>query len=147
MATDVTDDIPTDAELLTGLSDDRGRRQTGTLPYLGHVARLDALERALRAADRWRLPHPWLTTFVGDSAVEAVVADELDRLDPVDLGLPFGQVVLSPIRRRAVTTPMLRLPVDELCHAFNLVRFPATDDVAEIDRLVAAKPRHLRAGS
>jgi FAD/FMN-containing dehydrogenase len=37
-----------------------------------------------------------------------------------------------------VATPLLRLPVDPLYYAFNLIRLPATDDVAETDRLLAA---------
>ena len=59
-------------------------------------------------------------------------------LDPArDLG-PLGQVVLSPIRRAAVSTPLLRMPADDLCWAFNLIRLPATDDAGEAARLVAA---------
>ncbi|MFL6272118.1 MAG: FAD linked oxidase, partial [Actinomycetes bacterium] len=81
--------------------------------------------------------HPWLTTFVGDAAVEAVAAGELAKLTPADLG-PLGQVVISPILRESVRTPLLRLPPDPLGFTFNLVRFPPTDDPAEARRLVAA---------
>ena len=57
-----------------------------------------------------------------------MVSAELDRLDPpADLGR-FGQVVLSPIRTQAMASPLLRLPPEPLCHAFNLIRFPGTDD-------------------
>ena len=66
-----------------------------------------------------------------------MVGGELARLTPADLG-QFGQVVLSPIRRQSITSPLLRLPSDGLCYAFNLVRIPATDDAAEAVRLVAA---------
>ena len=76
-------------------------------------------------------------TFVGDSKIEAVVSGELDRLTPADLGT-FGQVVLSAFRRPAATSPLLRLPADNLLYAFNLVRIPTTDAVAEADRLVTA---------
>jgi cytokinin dehydrogenase len=75
---------------------------------------------------------------VGDSAVESVVGAELDRLTPAaDLGR-FGQVVLSPIRRRPVTSPLLRLPADELCYAFNLLRIPTSGDPATAAQLVQA---------
>ena len=120
---------------LAGLSDDRSQAQVGTMTQLDHLDRLAQLERALRANGQWALPHPWLTTFVGDAQVEAVVAAELDRLTPADLG-PFGQVVVSAFRRRSVTTPLLRLPADDLCFTFNLIRIPATGDPA--GRLVAA---------
>jgi cytokinin dehydrogenase len=69
--------------------------------------------------------------------VESVAAGELARLAPADLG-PLGQVVISPILRESVRTPLLRLPPDPLGFTFNLVRFPPTDDPAEARRLVAA---------
>jgi cytokinin dehydrogenase len=128
---------PDDAALLDGLSADRSRVQSSTSTHLEHLARLDALEQALRAHGMWDLPHPWLMTFVGDSAVESVVSAELDRLTPSDLG-QFGQVSLSAFRSRSVTSPMLRLPTDGVCHAVNLVRIPTTDATAEAARLVAA---------
>ena len=128
---------PDDRALLGGLSDDPAMRQPNTLAYFDHLNRLAALEATLRANGQWFFPHPWLTTFVGDTAVEAVVASELARLTPQDLG-ELGQIVLSPFRRQAVTTPLLRLPSDDLCFAFNLIRIPTTDSVTEAQRLVAA---------
>lgn len=129
--------VPDDAPLLAGLSDDRPRIQASTLPYIDYLGRLGALEQALRNNGQWFFPHPWLTTFIGDSQVETFVSAELARLTPDDLG-PFGQVLLSAFPRQAVRTPLLRLPSDPLCYAFNLVRIPATDDSAVADRLVAA---------
>jgi cytokinin dehydrogenase len=126
-----------DVELLAGLSDDRPRAEPSTLPYLDYLDRLAALERLLRSEGRWSFPHPWLTTFLGDPMVESVAAGELARLAPADLG-PLGQVVISPILRESVRTPLLRLPPDPLGFTFNLVRFPPTDDPAEARRLVAA---------
>ena len=138
VASGFTGPAPDDGILLDGLSDDPALRQPTSMAYLDHLGRLAALEEALRADGRWASPHPWLTTFVGDTAVESVVSAELDRLDaPADLGR-FGQVVLSPIRTRAVTSPLLRLPPEPLCHAFNLIRLPGTDDPAAAERLVEA---------
>ena len=129
---------PDDNGLLAGLSDDPARREPTTIPYFDYLNRFAALEATLKANGQWRLPHPWLTTFIGDSQVESVVNAELDALDPAaDLG-PLGQVVLSPIRRSAISSPLLRLPADELCYAFNLIRIPATDDADEASRLVDA---------
>lgn len=92
----------------------------------------------LTASGQWSFPHPWLPTFIGDSQVESVVATELAALDPTaDLG-QFGQVALSPIRRSAISSPLLPMPSDDLCFAFNLIRIPATDDSAEVHRLVEA---------
>ncbi len=122
-------------DLLAGLSDDRPKAEGSTLTYLEHLDRLSQLERALRAGGQWSLPHPWLTTFVGDAHIESVVSTELGHLEPAALG-PFGQVVVSAFRRRSVTSPLLRLPSDELCFTFNLIRMPPTGDTA--DQLVAA---------
>ena len=113
------------------------RAELNTLSYAAYLGRLAALEQALRANGQWFFPHPWLTTFVGDAAVESTVGRELALLSPADLG-PFGQVVLSAFRREAVTSPLLRLPGDDLVYAFNIVRIPPTDDRDEADRLVAA---------
>jgi len=129
---------PDDEALLAGLSDDPAKRQITTMPYFDYLNRLAMLEGLLRKNGQWFHPHPWITTFVGDSHVEALVTDELSRLNPpVDLG-QFGQVVLSPIRRDAITSPLLRLPADSLCYAFNYVRVPTTDDAAAAGLLVEA---------
>ena len=133
-----TGEPPDDNALLAGLSDDPARREPATTGYLEYVQRLAALEAALRANGQWAFPHPWLTTFVGDTQVESAVEAELNALDPAaDLG-PFGQVVLSPIRRAAIASPLLRMPRDDLAYAFNLIRFPATADAGETTRLVEA---------
>lgn len=136
-AKDLTGDPPDDGALLSGLSNDRDKTQPSTEIYSDYLNRFAALEQTLRANGQWFFPHPWLTTFVGDSGVESVVSATLAELTPADLG-SFGQIVLSAFHRRAVNTPLLRLPVDELCYAFNLIRVPATDSAAEADRLVAA---------
>jgi FAD/FMN-containing dehydrogenase len=124
-----------DEAVLAGLSDDPSRRKASTLSYFEYLNRLAELETLLRDNGQWFLPHPWLMTFIGDSRVEAVVGDTLARLRPADLG-PFGQISLSAISRQLVTSPLARLPADDLCHAFNLVRIPTTDDAKEIARLI-----------
>ena len=109
-----------------------------TIAYRDYLHRLAPLEAALRANGQWHFPHPWLTTFIGDRQVESVVNAELAALKPpADLG-PLGQIVLSPIRTSAISSPLLRMPSDELSYAFNLVRIPATDDRRAARRLVEA---------
>jgi FAD/FMN-containing dehydrogenase len=129
---------PKDRVLLAGLSDVRASREPTTLPYPEYLDRFSALESALRANGQWSYPHPWLLMFAGDSTVDALVGDELTRLDPaVDLG-QFGQVVVSPIRRAAVTSPLFRLPGEELSFTVNIVRMPTTGDPDAARRLVAS---------
>jgi cytokinin dehydrogenase len=124
-----------DTALLADLSDLPAKRQVSSLVYSDYINRLAVLEATLRKNGQWFLPHPWLTMFVGDSHVEAVVANELARLKAADLG-PFGQIGLSAFQRRAITSPLLRLPSDDLCYAFNLIRIPTTNSAAEVIRLI-----------
>jgi cytokinin dehydrogenase len=138
-----TGNPPDDGKLLAGLSDDPSQRQPTALPYFGYLNRLAALETALRANGQWFFTHPWLMSFIGDSQVESVVNTELKNLTPEDLG-QFGQIVLSPIRRRSISSPLLRLPPDSLVYAFNFVRVPATDGNSEVDRLIAANGASYR---
>ncbi|MGH3760759.1 FAD-binding protein [Actinophytocola sp.] len=129
---------PDDAALVAGLSDIPDARRVSTLAYFDYLNRLAALEALLRGNGQWFFPHPWLTSFVGDSQVESVVNTELDNLNPPeDLG-QFGQVILSPIKKSAIKSPLMRLPSDGLCYAFNFVRVPTTDDIANANRLVDA---------
>jgi hypothetical protein len=131
-------DPPDDDVLLDGLSDVSARRRPTTIGFFDYLNRFAAFEAALRSNGQWFFPHPWLMTFIGDSQVESVVNAELDALNAaIDLG-PFGQVALVPIRRSAISSPLLRMPADDLCYAFNLVRIPATNDANEANRLVDA---------
>ena len=135
---------PDDPALLAGLSDDPARRDRTTIAYRDYLGRLAPLEAALRANGQWHFPHPWLTTFIGDVDVESVVDAELAALEPsADLG-PLGQIVLSPIRTSAISSPLLRMPRDELSYAFNLLRMPATGDRGEARRLVEANEATYR---
>jgi cytokinin dehydrogenase len=133
-----------DSVLLAGLSDDPAQRQLTTIGYFDYLNRFAPFEAALRANGQWFHPHPWLMTFIGDAQVESVVNTELDALNPAtDLG-PFGQLALNPIRRSAISSPLLRMPSDDLCYAFNLVRIPATNDANEAKRLVDANKAAYR---
>jgi cytokinin dehydrogenase len=137
-------DPPDDNVLLAGLSDDPAQRQPATIGYFDYLNRFAAFEATLRRNRQWFFPHPWLMTFIGDSQVESVVNTELDALNPaMDLG-PFGQVALVPIRRPAISSPLLQMPADDLCFAFNLVRIPATSDASEANRLVDANQATYR---
>ena len=114
-----------------------GSAEASTLSYRDYLGRLALFEQALRASGQWALPHPWLTTFVGDGQVASVVGAELEQLVPADLG-PLGQISLSAFHHRAITTPLARLPADDLCYVFNFIRVPTTRDEAELRRLVLA---------
>lgn len=126
---------PDDKAMLAGLSDDRPSAKLSTLSYRDYLDRFAALEQLLRSNGQWFYPHPWLMTFVGDTNVESIVGDELERLTPADLGT-YGQITLSPLHRAAMASPLLQLPANDLVYAFNLVRIPTADSAVETGRLV-----------
>jgi cytokinin dehydrogenase len=128
---------PDTGELLTGLSDDPARREPVTMTYGEYLRRLAAFEAASRSNGQWYHPHPWLATFLGDSTVDDVAGGVLAGLDPATGLGQFGQVGLSPIRRAAVASPLLQLPAEGLCHAFNLIRMPGSAGFAATEGLVA----------
>ncbi|WP_158075666.1 FAD-binding protein [Actinokineospora bangkokensis] len=127
------------AALVTGTHQDvieglNGVVEITTMSHRELLSRLEPLEAALRELGQWDNPHPWLTTFVPDAAVEDVVGKILDRTPPEDLG-KFGRVVVSPIAEGAVRTPLVRVPEGHH-HAVNVLRFPGADP-DEAERLVA----------
>ena len=130
-------DVPPDDDaLLAGLSDDRAGAEISTVPYFEFLNRLARLEELLRSNGQWFHPHPWLTTFVGDSMVESVVGTELATLTPADLG-PFGQVVLSAFRRDAFTSPCCSCP-PTLCVTPSTSSASRRRPTREADRFVRA---------
>ncbi|ONI81652.1 FAD linked oxidase [Actinosynnema sp. ALI-1.44] len=130
-------DAPDDDALLAGLSDDRAQAQIGTFPYSDYAYRFAPLEKSLRSNGHWFHPHPWLATFIGDSAAQSVLAAELDLLSMADLGT-YGRVLIFPLRTRSIRSPLMRLPAEEVSFAFNLLRFPVTDSEEAANAMVKA---------
>jgi cytokinin dehydrogenase len=92
--------------------------------YLEHVSRIDVAVADLRAELGWHtLAKPWVTVWLPDSHVEAVVGDVLAELTPADVGVG-GFVLLYTHHRSALTRPSLRLPApdgSDLVHLFTLM--------------------------
>jgi FAD/FMN-containing dehydrogenase len=127
-------DVPGDDEVLAGLGDDRSRAQLDELTYLEHVQSFDGFEQFLRSTGHWSNPHPWLLTFLPGSAAEKIASDVLDTLAADDLG-EYGRVIFYPITTAQITTPLVRLPAEDVVFPFNLIRLPS-DDAMEAERLV-----------
>jgi cytokinin dehydrogenase len=113
---------PPDGAVLRGLSAaPEGVREAA---YLEHVCRIDAAVAELRATLDWdALAKPWVTVWLPDATVEAVVGDVLAELTPRDVG-EGGFVLLYTHRRSALTGPSLRLPApdgDDLVHLFTVM--------------------------
>ncbi|MHA6625490.1 FAD-binding protein [Pseudonocardia sichuanensis] len=113
-----------DAHVLRGLSVAPGAATVRGAGYLEHVCRIDDAVADLRAELGWdALVKPWVTVWLPDAGVEAVVGDVLGDLAPHDVGVG-GFVLLYSHHRAAFTRPSLRLPApdgSELVHLFTVM--------------------------
>ena len=127
---------PDDRAVLRGLSDQRAAAVITDLTYLEDASVFARLEKLLRSNGQWFNPHPWLLTFLRGSNAEQVARDILGGLTNEDVG-PFGRITYYPVRTEALRTPLLRLPDEPIAFPFNLIRIPASNDVAKAEQMVA----------
>ncbi|MGH3902290.1 MAG: FAD-binding protein, partial [Pseudonocardiaceae bacterium] len=66
-------------------------------------------EELLRAEGSWFHPHPWLTLFLPDNSVQAIVEETVAHTTRPDLG-DSGVVLLYPLQVDRLSTPLLRVP-------------------------------------
>ncbi|PKW17413.1 FAD-binding protein [Saccharopolyspora spinosa] len=101
---------------------------------------LDAMaphEALLRETGAWHQPHPWLNAILPDSAADEVIAETMRALDPADLGVPDGGLVLLyPFHTNAIRTPQCRLPDEPVAFLFALLRTAPADDGAALRRML-----------
>jgi FAD/FMN-containing dehydrogenase len=128
-------EVPRDDKVLADLADDRGQAQLDDLTYAEHARNFDRFEPLLRATGDWSNPHPWWLTFLPGSAAEHIASDVLAELAPSDLG-QYGTITFYPITTAQITTPLFRLPAENVVFPFNLVRFPP-DDPTQAAQLVS----------
>lgn len=111
----------TDAELLGDLAYTRGTEEIEDLTYFDFLNRLAASVEYLKQIGEWARPHPWLNVFLPGSRTDDLVEDVLGHLTPADIGLS-GVILLYPVRRRLLRTPLLRVPGEELVFLFTLLK-------------------------
>jgi FAD/FMN-containing dehydrogenase len=131
------DEPPPDAALLEGLEDDRAAAVVADLAYAESQDALAEFERVLRANGQWFEPHPWWFSFLPGPSAERLAGEILAGLTPEDVGA-FGRVIYYPMFKRAVRTPLVRLPDAEIVFAFNIIRMPSPTEAARVERLLAA---------
>ncbi|MFJ4367558.1 FAD-binding protein [Streptomyces chartreusis] len=127
---------PDDAVLLRGLRHDPSGVQIADLSYYDFLDRLAPSVAALKEAGLWDWAHPWLNLLLPGRSTGALVSRMLDDLTPADLGP--GVVLVYPVRRDRLTTPLLRAPDDATPYLFAVLRTTPPDDTATVDRLLAA---------
>jgi FAD/FMN-containing dehydrogenase len=126
----------TDAKLLGDLEYTRGTEEIENLDYFDFLNRLAASVEYLKSIGEWARPHPWLNVFLPDSQTDALVEDVIGHLTPADIGLS-GVILLYPVRRRQLRTPLLRVPDEDLVFLFTLLK-TASPGAADPAAMVAA---------
>jgi cytokinin dehydrogenase len=129
-------DSPDDAALLGDLAYERGSERVEDLPYRDFLDRMAEPVELLRSLGEWARPHPWLNVFLPGTATDAFVTSVMADLTPADIGLS-GVILLYPLRRSLLNTPLLRVPDDELVFLFALLK-TASPGAADPDAMVAA---------
>ncbi|WP_247830286.1 FAD-binding protein [Bradyrhizobium sp. 200] len=127
---------PDDKAVLSGLSDERGAAVIADLTYREDALAFGKFESLLRSKGQWSNPQPWLLTFLRGSNAERVAADILAGLKGDAVG-PFGRITFYPLLTKAFRTPLVRLPAEDIVFVFNLIRIPASNDAAAVERMVA----------
>lgn len=67
--------------------------------------------------------------FLPGSKAERIVGNAPEGLTREGVG-PFGRALWYPMRIAALRTPLVRLPNESIAFPFNLIHFPASNDVA-----------------
>ncbi|WP_405866539.1 FAD-binding protein [Streptomyces sp. NBC_00005] len=127
---------PDDTVLLRGLRHNPSGVQHTDRPYYDFLDRIAPAVEALKQAGLWSYAHPWLNLLIPGRSAVTVTGAVLDALTPDDLGP--GVVLVYPILRERLTTPLLRATDDEVPYLFAVLRATPPDDTATVDRLLAA---------
>jgi cytokinin dehydrogenase len=121
------DSVPPDDDKLTrGLHDDKSLRQISTLSYFDFLDRLAAPIAFLKSTGEWQDPHPWWNMFLPGTATDAFATHVMAGLTEADIGAS-GVILLYPLRRPAISIPLLRLPREPVVFLFAVLRTAAPD--------------------
>lgn len=137
--------IPTEEQLLHGLTDQRHAMEVTDLTYAGFQNRLAEDVALLRRLGPWQHPHPWSNLLLPDHAAEHLIAQTLTELTPDDLG-DTGVVLIYPVPREPFHTPRLTLPDTPIAFLFALLRAAPPDEPTELRRMIKSNDElHERA--
>jgi cytokinin dehydrogenase len=130
-------DPPDRKALLAGLHDDRGAAQVSDVPFRDYAFQLDPFEAAMRKADLWNQPHPYLDLFVPGSKVAEFAKGLLAELTPADIG--GGVALLSAFGTSKATRPLCVLPDEPVVYLCDMFRMPFAQ--ADIPGMLAQNRR------
>ncbi|MCD9877940.1 FAD-binding protein [Streptomyces guryensis] len=134
---------PDDTVLLRGLRHNPSGVERADLRYYDFLDRIAPAVEALKKAGLWSYAHPWLNLLLPGRSAAALTGDVLDTLTTTDLGP--GVVLVYPLLRERLTTPLLRTPDGPVPYLFAVLRATPPDDTATVDRLLAANRRAYEA--
>lgn len=129
-------DTPDDTKLLHGLRYDASGAEITDLAYYDFLDRLAPAVAALKEAGLWAYAHPWLNLLLPGRRTADVAATLLDALTPADLGA--GVVLLYPLLRERLHTPLLSMPDDPVPYLLAVLRTTPPEDTATVQRLLSA---------
>ncbi|WP_221349351.1 FAD-binding protein [Streptomyces beigongshangae] len=130
-------ETPDDTALLRGLRHDPSGTEITDLAYYDFLDRIAPGVAALKEAGLWAYAHPWLDVLLPGRAAAEVAGRILGALTPADLG-PGGVVLLYPLVRERLRTPLLRTPDDPVPYLLAVLRTAPPGDPATVRRLLAA---------
>ncbi|AXK33097.1 FAD-binding protein [Streptomyces armeniacus] len=128
--------VPDDAELLRGLRHDPAGAEIAGMGYYAFLDRLAESVEQQKEAGLWDDAHPWLNLLLPGDDIEPLAAELLGRLTPEDVGP--GVVLLYPLLRERLRTPMLRVPDDAVPYLLAVLRSSPPEEPETIDRMLAA---------
>jgi cytokinin dehydrogenase len=117
---------PDDQALIGDLHFESGSQQISTLSYYDFLDRLASAVAYLESTGEWYDPHPWWNMFLPDSATDAFVSGVMANLTEADIGAS-GVILLYPVVRDLLRTPLLRVPDEPVVFLFSVLRTAAPD--------------------
>lgn len=110
--------------------------QSTTMSYFDFVNRLGDEDAFLSSLTHRVQPRPWCTVFVPSDAVDGVVDASLARPFS-EVGTP-GMFLVYPIPRSVMSTPLLRVPDDDLIFQFSVFRYADPNQYGALESMLAA---------
>ena len=117
---------PDDRKLIGDLHFEQGTQQISSLGYFDFLDRLAPDVAYLESTGEWYDPHPWWNMFLPSSATDAFVSGVMAGLTEAEIGAS-GVILLYPLSRSVLRTPLLRVPDEPVIFLFSVLRTAAPD--------------------
>jgi FAD/FMN-containing dehydrogenase len=134
---------PNDQHLIGDLHYAPGSQQIADLGYFTFLDRLAPAVAFLESTGEWYDPHPWWNMFLPGAATDAFASGVMAHLTEAEIGAS-GVILLYPLRRAVLRTPLLRVPDDDVVFLFAILRTAAPDSGGALSAdVMLARNRNL----